>query len=294
MRGRWPIAAAVALAVATAACGGGGGGATAHERLAGGSGDRTTTTAAPPTSPPTAPPTTADPLARPAWLGTRVLPLGADDTAAAQPTPPELDPRRIRTVDVLPPPTDGAFHASIVPVPAEVAARSTWQPACPVSLDDLRYVTVSFRGFDDLPHTGELLVHHAVAEQVVAAFDRIFAARFPIEEMRITSAAELDAPPTGDGNNTSAFACRPTRGSTSWSSHAYGRAVDVNPFQNPYHKGDRVLPELASSYLDRANLRPGMIIEGDPVAAAFDDAGWTWGGRWTNPVDYMHFSADGR
>ena len=64
-------------------------------------------------------------------------------------------------------------------------------------------------------------------------------------------ADELDAPPTGDGNNTGAFACRPTRGATSYSQHAYGLAIDVNPFQNPYVKGDLVLPELASSYLER-------------------------------------------
>jgi hypothetical protein len=292
MRGRWPIAA-VALAVATAACGGGGGVGSGADRSAAGSA-ATSTTAPATTAPPPSPSTTADPLAPPDWLGTRVLALGADGTAAAQPTPPELDPRHVRTVDVLPPPADGRFHSTVVPVPADVAARSTWQPACPVSVDDLRYVTVSFWGFDDLPHTGELLVHRTVADQIVGAFGRMFAARYPIEEMRVTSAAELDAPPTGDGNDTSAFACRPIRGSTSWSAHAFGRAIDVNPFQNPYRKGDRVLPELASSYLDRANVRPGMIVDGDVVTAAFDDAGWTWGGRWTNPVDYMHFSADGR
>jgi hypothetical protein len=292
MRGRWPIAAAVACAVLAAACGAGGGGTDGVG--AGGDDAAATTTTVPATEATTAPPTTVDPLAPPAWLGTRVLPLGADGTAAAQATPPELDPRIIRTVDVLPPPADGAFHSTSVPVPADVAARSTWQPACPVALDDLRYVTVSFWGFDDLPHTGELLVHRTAADAIVAAFARMFAARYPIEEMRITSAAELDAPPTGDGNNTSAFACRPIRGSTSWSSHAYGQAIDVNPFQNPYRKGARVLPELSSSYLDRANVRPGMIVDGDAVTAAFDAAGWTWGGRWTNPVDYMHFSADGR
>jgi hypothetical protein len=293
MRGRWPIAAAVALAVATAACGGGGGGGSGDRSASGASGSTSTATDPATTAPATAPPTPPDPLARPDWLGSRVLALGADGTAAAQPTPPELDPRSIRTIDVLPPPADGRFHATVAPVPPDATARSTWQPACPVGLDDLRYVTVSFWGFDDLPHTGELLVHRTAADQIVATFGRLFAARYPIEEMRITTAADLDAPPTGDGNNTSAFACRPTTGSTSWSAHAYGQAVDVNPFQNPYRKGDRVLPELASSYLDRANVRPGMILEGDPVTAAFDDAGWTWGGRWTSPVDYMHFSADG-
>src|SRR5262245_37995021 len=255
----------------------------------------TTTTAVPATAAPsTTAPSAPDPLARPAWLGTRVLPAGPDGVVAARPTPPELDPRHLRTVDVLPPPADGRFHATVAPVPAAVAARSSWQPACPVTLADLRYVTVSFWGFDNRAHSGELLVHRDAAQPFVGVFRTLFADRYPIEEMRVTSRADLDAPVTGDGNNTSAFACRPTRGSTKWSEHAFGKAVDVNPFQNPYHNGARVLPELATSYLNRANLRPGMITPGGPVATAFGRIGWAWGGLWHQPVDYMHFSADNR
>ncbi len=70
--------------------------------------------------------------------------------------------------------------------------------------------------------------------------------------------------------------------------------MDVNPFQNPYRRGDLVIPELASAYLDRANIRPGMILADGPVVAAFDKIGWTWGGRWRSPVDLHHFSATGR
>jgi hypothetical protein len=197
---------------------------------------------------------------------------------------------------VLPPPADGGFHDTIGPVPADVAARSTWQAACPVTLEQLAYVTVSFWGFDGRAHTGELMVDATQAEQFVGVFRRLFDARYPIEEMRITTQADLDAPPTGDGNNTSAFACRPVTGPgrTSWSSHAYGRAVDINPFQNPYERDDLVLPELSSSYLDRANVRPGMLADGDGVVSAFAGIGWAWGGLWTRPVDYMHFSADDR
>ena len=33
----------------------------------------------------------------------------------------------------------------------------TWQEGCPVALEDLRYVTVSFVGFDGGVHTGELV-----------------------------------------------------------------------------------------------------------------------------------------
>jgi len=229
----------------------------------------------------------------PAWLGTRVLPVGPNGFATAQDTPPELRNRSIITTDDLPPPADGGFHSAIQAVPASVLARSTWTSTCPVKATDLRYVTVSFRGFDGLAHTGELLVNARAADGLVKVFGRLFAAGYPIEQMRVTSAAELNAPPTGDGNTTAVFACRPVRGSTSWSQHAYGLAVDVNPFQNPYHKGDVVLPELATSYLDRGNVRPGMILPHGPVVQAFAAIGWKWGGDYRSLKDFMHFSANG-
>ena len=73
----------------------------------------------------------------------------------------------------------------------------------------------------------------------------------------------------------------------------YGLAIDVNPFQNPYTKGDLVLPELASSYLDRGRVRPGMITPDGPVVQAFSAIGWTWGGTWHSLKDLQHFSQNG-
>ena len=179
-------------------------------------------------------------------------------------------------------------------MPADVAARSTWQEGCPVTLDELRYVTVSFWGFDDEAHTGELIVHRDAADGMVGVFEQLFAARFPIEDMRVSTMADLDAPNTGDGNTTAAFVCRPTRGGSRWSEHARGLAVDVNPFQNPYIRDGGVIPGLAGSYLDRANVRPGMLVPGAGPIEAFAALGWRWGGDWENPRDYMHFSANGR
>ena len=161
---------------------------------------------------------------------------------------------------------------------------------------------VAFWGFDDRRHSGELLVNADAAEALVQVFGQLYAARFPIEEMRITRAEELDAEPTGDGNNTGAFTCRPLHGTTTWAQHAYGLAVDVNPFQNPYIKppgatgvaGDMLIPELAAAYLDRSRQAPGMIRPGDAVVQAFASIGWGWGGNWQRAKDYMHFSANGR
>jgi hypothetical protein len=235
-----------------------------------------------------------DPFARPDWLGQRPLPLRPDGLGEILPTPPELADRRLATPALLAPPPDEAFHAAVGAVPADVVARSTWQPACPVALEDLRYVTVSFWGFDGVHHTGELLAHHTVADDLVGVFARLHEARFPLEEVRVTRPDELDAHPTGDGNNSGAFVCRPSVGSSSWSEHAYGRAIDLNPFHNPYLRGDIVVPELASAYLDRDHVRPGMIVDGDVVVRAFADVGWAWGGHWRSAKDWMHFSPSGR
>jgi hypothetical protein len=221
------------------------------------------------------------------------LPLRPDGYGVARPTPPDLVDRSLPTRDVLPPPGDGTFVSTVSPVPDDVLARSTWKPECPVPPADLRYVTVAFHGFDGAAHTGELIVAARVADDIARAFGELYAAGFPIEEMRVVEPAELTAPPTGDDNNTTAFVCRAATGLSSWSAHALGLAVDVNPFQNPYRKGDLVLPELASSYLDRGHDRPGMIHDGGPVVAAFARMGWKWGGHWTSPLDPQHFSQTG-
>jgi hypothetical protein len=228
-------------------------------------------------------------------VGARPLPLRPDGFGQVLPTPAALRDRRLPTVDRLPPPPGGRFRSTIAPIGPAVRARmgATWKPGCPVGLTDLRHVTVSFRGFDGRPHTGELVVHRRVASAVVSVFARLYRARFPIEEMRLVTTADLEAHPTGDGNNTAAFVCRAARKQTRWSAHAYGLAVDVDPFQNPYRRGDLVLPELASAYLDRSRVRPGMIRKGDVVTTGFAAIGWTWGGTWRSPRDLMHFSATG-
>jgi len=230
----------------------------------------------------------------PDWLGRRTLPTTPDGAVVPQTTPEELRPRRIATTDRLPPPTDGRFQGAVVPVEPTVLARSTWQEGCPVEPEDLSHLTLSFWGFDGLPHSGEMIVHREVADDIVAVFAQLFAAGFPIEEMRITTRADLDAEPTGDGNNTSAFVCRPVTGGTSFSEHAYGLAIDINPFHNPYQRNDLVLPELAGHYLDRDLGQPGMITAGDVAVEAFAAIGWAWGGNWNSLKDYQHFSRSGR
>src|SRR5262249_32963435 len=159
----------------------------------------------------------------------------------------------------------------------QVLARSSWKPACPVNPGQLRYLTMSFRGFDARAHTGEMLINADAAPKVVDVFKRLFAAGFPIEEMRVTSEAELKLAPTGDRNTTEGFTCplpdqgtNPAKSQAPLPAQAYGMAIDLNPFNNPYVSADLVLPELASSYLARDWERPGMAVDGGPAVTAFE------------------------
>ena len=242
----------------------------------------------------TASPTPEPGTTPPPWLFTRPLPVTSTGFGEVRPTPPELRNRRFNLPDSVPPLPGTGFKSRVEPAPRDVIARSTWKRACPVRADQLNWIRLTYRGFDGRRHSGELLAHEDASADLVRVFGALWRARFPIEEMRITEARELDLEPTGDGNNTGAFVCRPTRGESGFSEHAYGRAIDVNPFQNPYRRGEVVIPELASSYLDRRWERPGMITADGPVVAAFDAIGWQWGGRYRNLTDLHHFSHNGR
>jgi hypothetical protein len=245
---------------------------------------------------PTVSATRPAPRPTPTWVvGASPLPLRANGFGMVLPTPLALRDRHLQARDVLPPPSDGRFHWSAAPISPGLRQRmgETYKAGCPVALADLRYLTLVFRGFDGRAHTGELVVRATAVPRFVAAFRRLFALGFPLEEMRLPGTKDMTERPTGDGNDTAAFVCRPARGQTRFSAHAYGLAVDVNPFQNPYVKGALVLPELASAYRDRAWKRAGMFLRGSAALHAFTDNGFTWGGAFSRPKDYQHMTLTG-
>ena len=188
------------------------------------------------------------------------------------------------------------FRAVVRPIsPTErhEMTPSVWRAKCPVSLADLRHVSLSYVGFDGRAHRGALVVHHSAAADVVTVFRLLYRARFPIRRMRPIQAYGGDDYASIEADNTSAFNCRAATGSSSWSEHAYGRAIDINPIENPYVEGGRTSHRASVPYLDRSNARPGMAVEGGVLVRAFDAVGWGWGGRWSEIKDYQHFSVSG-
>lgn len=184
--------------------------------------------------------------------------------------------------------TTGSFE---VPEAVRDAMRTcSWRddPRCP-PFEQLRWLRLRHRGFDGAVHAGELVVHAAVAAEVVDIFEQLFHAGFPIESLRRIEDFAADDDASMAANNSSGFNFRVVDGTSELSQHALGRAIDINPVQNPWLRGARVDPAAGRSYLDRAHVRPGMIVRPGPVVDAFTRAGWLWGGDLAHP-DYHHFS----
>jgi len=190
------------------------------------------------------------------------------------------------------------FEGRTTPIDKRTRERMTgvsWHRGCPVRFADLRLLRVTHWGFDGGTHRGRLVVHRDAAAGMLRVMRRLFRLRFPIRQMRLVDAYGADDRRSMAADNTSAFNCRFVAGQPGvWSEHAYGRAIDVNPIENPYvTDSGYVSPPAGAPYANRSRHRRGMIHHGGPVVEAFASAGWEWGGNWAWPKDYQHFSASG-
>jgi len=215
-------------------------------------------------------------------------------TATTAAPPPDAPTPDGSTDDGTSPAEASGFTSSIAEIDDALAARmgASWRPGCPVPLADLRYLTVTYRGFDGSDHSGELVVAESVAPDVVEVFHRLYDNGFPLASLRLVDDFGGSDEQSMDADNSSAFNCRAVTGGGGFSEHSYGTAIDLNPVENPYVSGTTVLPAQGRQFLGRTP-GPGVITAGDPVVDAFASIGWTWGGTWSGPIDYQHFSASG-
>lgn len=221
----------------------------------------------------------------PAAVDLEVEPQVAPPLAA--PAAPVADAAVVGGATIYP-----AFRSSIDPVTAN-DLPSSWRPGCPVGPESLRRVEVTHWGFDGLEHQGVLIVHADHARGIVDVFSLLFGAGFQVERMQPIDVYGGSDDASMAANNTSAFNCRAVTGGTSWSEHSFGWAIDVNPVQNPYVRGTTVLPPAGRDHLLRTPGQ-GRIIAGDVTVSSFASIGWSWGGAWSSPIDYQHFSATNR
>lgn len=149
----------------------------------------------------------------------------------------------------------------------------------------LALLDIDYWGLDEAPHRGQIIVHASLAHEVHEIFADIRAARFPIAKMRLMCEYAWDDDRSMADNNSSGYNPRRVAGTRRKSLHASGRAIDINPFLNPWeHDGQTDPPD---ALYDPSN--PGTLVDGDAVVTAFLRRGWEWGGHWTTMKDWHHF-----
>jgi D-alanyl-D-alanine carboxypeptidase len=183
-----------------------------------------------------------------------------------------------------------AFTGTVEPV-RWADLRFSYRTGCPVGPSQLRTVSVSHWGLDGNARVGRIVVAKRLAPRVLGVFRMLWEAKFPIRRLQPVSAYRGSDDASMAADNTSGFNCRFVGGTSRWSMHAYGEAIDVNPVENPYVRGSTVSPPAGRAYLDRSLLRPGMAVRGGVLVRAFAAAGWKWGASFG---DYQHFSTTGR
>lgn len=171
----------------------------------------------------------------------------------------------------------------------EFISGVTFKENTPFAHSFLAYLTITHVDFEGKDRVGHMIVAEEIADEVLDIFQEIYESAFPIYSIQLIDYFDADDYLSLAANNSSSFNFRYIAGTNVISRHGFGMAIDINPIQNPYIRGNNVLPEAGREYLDRSDIRPGMIVNGDAVYQAFKSRGWTWGGDWTLPIDYHHF-----
>ncbi len=153
----------------------------------------------------------------------------------------------------------------------------------------LRRLEVNHYDFEGEVRRGAIVVNADVADSLARIFTRIFEAEFPIRQMVPLDAYGGDNEASMADDNTGAYNCRSAaqaNAPASKSPHANGRAIDINPYENPW-QDPRCRCWSPSDEFGTTREGPGVIVEGGPVWAAFTDEGWIW--QNISVPDYMHF-----
>ncbi len=226
--------------------------------------------------------------------------MGLEDAGLEEPEEEEPDYRTCMSGTVVEQELTGEEISSLFyaqEIPQEVFARMdgvSYVENEDIALADLRYLRLLYVGFDEQTHVGELIVHASIADTILEIFQTLYENGYQIEKMRLIDDYGGDDHASLLDNNTSAFNYRVVEGSKKLSRHAYGLAIDINPFYNPYvtYPGgvEHISPEGSEPYADREADFPHKIgKDGDLCWQLFSQHGFTWGGDWKSLKDYQHF-----
>jgi hypothetical protein len=184
-----------------------------------------------------------------------------------------------------------AGNVDISPLSVQMRTAMTgksWKPGCPVPLDDLRAIRVTYYGFDSQTHRGTLILHKRFAAEALQIFDELYAIHFPIN--KVDPWVNYGPDVYAEKDITVGFYCERAQDAPSeWSGHAYGVAVDFNPRENPFlDKKEGWWPHTSAVFAPRDGGK-GKISPDTQVFRIFAQHGWAWGGFYVGEPDLMHF-----
>ena len=192
------------------------------------------------------------------------------------------------------------FHAKIYNIAPKLKEKmingNSWHRGCPVDIVDLRYLRLNYINFQGEERVGELIVHESVADDVVNIMRELYEIGYPVNQMRLVSDFGGNDWKSIEADNTSAFNCRKATGSKKWSKHSYGKAIDINPIENPYISRRGHISHKASQkyrkrrHRDNSMADRAVLLKNDEATKIFESYGFSWGGDWRYTKDYQHFS----
>ncbi len=191
------------------------------------------------------------------------------------------------------------FQAHIYNVSSNLKEKmikdNSWRRGCPVDTIDLRYLKLTYLNYQGEESIGELIVHKNIADDMVNIMRELYAIGYPIYQMKLVSEFNGNDWKSIEAGNSSAFNCRKATGSKKWSKHSYGRAIDINPLENPYVSRKGHISHNASiKYKKRQHLNNtpsdrAVLLKNDKATLIFKKYGFSWGGDWRTIKDYQHF-----
>ena len=197
---------------------------------------------------------------------------------------------------------DKYFTSSIIERDSEIFDRingKSYRDNDDIALEDLRYLTIPYYNFEQQVILGEMIVNKDIQEDILNIFKELFNNKYEINSIRLIDDYWLDGWSANiadnnsiEDNNTSCFCYRQVTGGESISNHGYGRAIDINPQQNPYVENGQNSHRNADEYVNNRYVgEPHVIVASDEdiCYSTFTKYGFTWGGNWLNPIDYQHF-----
>jgi len=192
------------------------------------------------------------------------------------------------------------YQSNISKITPEIKKRmiqgNSWRKGCPVELHDLRYLRMTHIDFRGKNVVGEIIVHKDVSVEVTKIFKSLYTIGYPVKKMRLVSDYKGNDWQSIEADNTSAFNCRKATGSKNWSKHSYGKAIDINPIENPYiSRSGRISHKESLKYRKRVHKNStladkAVLLKNDRATRTFKKYRWKWGGDWPGVKDYQHFS----